>query len=72
MVMMVFAMECYMPIVWGISFLEREPKKFYCLKYFKWVSCQKEEICKNNLTYIPDKEEPEYLDNWVEKFDMLC
>lgn len=61
-----------MPIVWGISFLEREPKRFTCFKYGKWVPCEKEEICKNNLDYLPDKEEPEYLDNWVQKFDMLC
>ena len=55
LVIMVMSMECFMPIVWGISFLEREPKKFFCFKYNKWFPCDKKEICRDNLTYMPDK-----------------
>ena len=69
---MLASQESYLPTIAGIYFLEREPKKFTCLKYNKWVPCNKEEICNDNLPYKPDKSEPEYLDNWVEKFNMLC
>jgi len=46
-----------------------------------WNKCSKEEICQNkeygpnNLRPAkirPVKTDPEYLDNWVEKLDLLC
>lgn len=46
-----------------------------------WRACTKKEICehktfgKKNLRASmikPNTSDPEYLDNWVEKLDMLC
>jgi hypothetical protein len=68
----VAAVKCYMPLVQGIVFLEREPKQLKCFKYHKWMPCNKEEICRDGLQFLIDKTEPEFLDNWVQKFGMLC
>lgn len=40
-----------------------------------WKSCTVKEICAMNLSqkeYRAIKSDPEYLDNWVPKLDMLC
>jgi MFS family permease len=40
-----------------------------------WKTCTKKEICAMNLApkdYRANKADPEYLDNWVPKLDMLC
>lgn len=57
--------------------MEKEPPRFEC--YYdsdqEWHPCVKEEICDNNLPrdhWRPVKEDDEYINNWVEKWDMLC
>lgn len=69
------------PMLFGLSFLEVEPKHFECRSVDadtgeeKWAPCSKDEICGSALPkedYRPVKDDPEYLDNWVDKFDLLC
>jgi hypothetical protein len=72
-------------LVLGIAFLEIEPSQYYCLQdpntpdnptnEEQWVSCSKEDICAKEISkdhYKPDTSDPEYIHNWVEKFDTLC
>ena len=65
--------------MFGLSFLEKEPKHFECKHIIDgqevWQSCSKEYICANALDqndYRPDKNDDEYFDNWVPKFNLLC
>ena len=42
-----------------------------------WRQCSQQFICKNNLNlykdlYRYDQTDPEYIDNWIQKFDLLC
>ena len=65
------------PLLFGLSFLEKEPKHFECKdrETGEWHSCSKEEICSQGLSkdeYRPDTNDDEYFDNWVEKYDLLC
>ena len=69
------------PMLFGLSFLELEPKHFECRSVDvdtgaeTWKHCTKEEICGNALSkedYRPVKDDPEYIDNWVDKLDLLC
>ena len=69
------------PILFGLGFLEKEPKRFEC-QYIDpdtgeavWKECKKVEICEENYPkdqYRPDRSDEEYIYNWVEKYDMLC
>ena len=63
-----------------MALLEKEPPSFYC-EYDDengnqtWRECTKEEICSQNLPkdrYKPNENEDEYIDNWVEQYDLLC
>jgi hypothetical protein len=39
------------------------------------MQCSKEDICGKNLPkdrYRPNKDDPEYIDNWVQRYDLLC
>lgn len=65
----------------GINFLEVEPKHFSCehtnpdTGEITWTPCKKREICENSYThdqYHADTNDSEYIDNWVEKFELLC
>jgi MFS family permease len=43
----------------------------------EWKQCSQQYICKNNLhlykdLYRYDQSDPEYIDNWIQKFDLLC
>lgn len=64
------------PLLFGLSFLEKEPKHFECKdENGEWKSCTKEEICSRGLSkddYRADTNDDEYFDNWVEKYDLLC
>jgi hypothetical protein len=67
------------PILFGLSLLESEPKHFECQHAdgddLTWKDCTKIEICERGLDqsqYRPDVHDPEYIDNWVAKFDLLC
>ena len=69
------------PLLFGLSFLEAEPKHFECQhtdpesSEIAWRDCTKHEICDQGLDssqYRPDIHDPEYIDNWVEKFSLLC
>lgn len=64
-------------LIFGLSFLEKEPPRFECYHddTAEWKECEKSEICALNEPkdhYRPVKEEDEYIDNWIEKFDLLC
>ena len=40
-----------------------------------WNECSKSEVCSKNLAkdhYRFDKSQDEYIDNWVEQYDLLC
>lgn len=42
---------------------------------YSWNQCTDEEICSEHIPkdhYRPVKSDPEYLDNWVNKMDLLC
>jgi len=74
-----FIISCQLisPLVNGLSFLEKEPKHFECKDpdTGEWKSCTKQEICDRGLSkedYKPDKNDDEYFDNWVDKYDLLC
>ena len=59
----------------GLGFMEKEPPHFQCAPSGTWQDCSKDEICDTNLPkdqYRPVKEDDEYFDNWVDKYDMLC
>lgn len=79
------AMNSSDSLVLGIAFLEIEPSQFLC--YYdpntpenpstepEWVSCSKDDICSKELPrdrYRGDPADPEYIHNWVEKYDTLC
>ena len=69
-----------------MAFLEAVPPKFECIQYsspkmvhndhtHSWKTCNKQEICAEKMDpelYRPITTDPEYLDNWVEKLDLLC
>ena len=77
-----------MPLTNGLAFLEKTPNAFECRQVSSqkmsdlvsdhkpsWKSCTAKEICALNLAqkdYRAIKTDPEYLDNWVPKLDMLC
>ena len=66
----------YIPILLGLTFLELEPKRFECKDDAtgEWRECSKTEICEKNLDkeHWRPVEDEDYIDNWVEKYDMLC
>ena len=79
------AMNSCDPLVLGLAFLEVEPQNYECLydpgtpenptDEPQWQTCSKEEICSKQIGkdhYRPDKNDPEYIDNWVEKYDLMC
>ena len=41
-----------------------------------WLECYKKDICESKLTYgneyKPVKSDLQFLDNWVERYKMLC
>ena len=65
-----------MPVIFGLSYLEKEPPRYECKESDgQWHECSKDHICKDNVAkddYRPVETEPEYFDNWVSKFDLLC
>ena len=85
---LIFALVGKYPLVSGLSFLEKMPNQFECLEKTattmnkeeashqqRWIKCNKEEICAEKMAkdkYRPVKSDPEYFDNWVGKFDLLC
>ena len=65
------------PVIYGLGFMEKEPPRFECLNDSDgtWRECSRDEICDRNIPkdhYRPVKDDDEYFDNWVEKYDMLC
>jgi MFS family permease len=77
-----------MPLTNGLAFLEKTPSLYECRQVSanrmsdlvsdhksSWKTCTVKEICAMNLPqkdYRANKSDPEYLDNWVPKLDMLC
>ena len=81
------AMNSYDPFVLGLAFLEVEPTQYLCSGDSggspenngpgpdEWYPCTKEEICSKGYPrekYKPDPNDPEYIDNWVWRYDTLC
>jgi MFS family permease len=66
----------YVPILMGLTFLEKEPTHFECYhdETGEWTECSKTEICENHYDHEHYRavEDDDYIDNWVEKYDMLC
>ena len=70
-------------ILFTMQFLEKMPN-YLCLTdpnsfSDNWVSCGREEICadlelpnRKFTAFKPNKTDDDYLDNWVEKLDMMC
>lgn len=64
-----------MPIIFGASFIQKEPNNFECLdSQDDWQPCTKEHICGAGLTQdqyrvVPDDDT---YDNWVQQMDLLC
>ena len=73
---MVLSFLTYHPVIEGLAFMEKEPPVLYCLSEAnEWEVCTKEHVCSSNLTrdeWKADSTQYEYLDNWVEKFNLLC
>ena len=70
-------LSSYTPILLGLTFLEKEPERFECYhdNTGQWTECSKTEICEQHLDhehYHAIEDDPDYIDNWVEKYDMLC
>lgn len=67
------------PVIFGQSFLLKEPRRFECKTVTEegketWKECSKEQICERGLPkedYRPIVDEYTF-DNWVEKMDLLC
>ena len=38
-----------MPVIYGLSFLEKEPPKYECNEKGEWHECSKEHICKDHV-----------------------
>lgn len=61
----------------GIALLEKEPPRFECLDdgTGEWRECSKAEICGGNIPrdhYRYDEDQEEYIDNWVDQYELLC
>ena len=75
---LLIALTSHMPVVGGLAFLEKDPNELECLRADGgWAACSKDEVCSAGdggtiLGYRAVVEDPEYLNNWVIKFDMLC
>ena len=79
---------CVKPFSDGLSYLEKVPPAFECEQYSSkgmtdiiqnhqksWKACTVKEICAEKMPkhkYRPVKSNPEYLNNWVQKLDLLC
>ena len=66
----------------GQALLEKEPPRLECYQPSdngdaegEWKECAKAEVCGSGIPrdrWRPDTSESEYIDNWVEQFDLLC
>ena len=77
--MVILGVIAFNPVVGGIIFLEKEPDSYFCKNGSgdEFVRCKKEEICRRkkedaNFEFRPDYDDPDFLDNWIIKFDLLC
>lgn len=60
-----------------MAFFTKIPPKFECRKEGSddWHECTKSEICNEGISkdnYRPVESEDEYIDNWIEQYDLLC
>jgi len=68
------------PIIYGLHFLEREPRHFLCKKdAATWVQCTKVEVCydyngeRSSYRAVQDvSKDADFVENWVMRMDMLC
>ena len=74
-------------VLFGMAFLELEPKHFECqetehytdseghdVATETWRDCSKSEICEKGYDHDHYRavHDDEYLDNWVDKLELLC
>ena len=69
-------MNASAPVMLGLAFLEKEPDRYECHnpETDEWNECGVDEICDNNKDkseYRPVHDD-EYIENWVEKYDLTC
>ena len=77
--MVILGIIAFNPVVGGIIFLEKEPDSYFCKNGGSdaFEKCEKHQICRQlkedpSFEYKPDFNDPDYLDNWIIKFDLLC
>lgn len=63
-------------LVIGMPFFKSEPHHLTCKQTNgQWQTCSKEYICEHGLSkldYKANKGDSQYINNWVEQFDLLC
>lgn len=64
-------------LVIGMPFFKSEPHHFTCQSEDgSWQSCSKDTICQNGglskSAYRANKYDSQYINNWVEQFDLIC
>lgn len=61
-----------------MHFLQREPRYYKCKVGSAWQPCTKRQICLGGYsrdTYMAESDvskDPEYIDNWVDRMNLLC
>ena len=80
---MISSLSTY-PLLGGMAFLEKVPAHFECYDNshsnmtsspLGWHPCTQDNICSQKLSsshYRAVTTDEDYLDNWVEKFSLLC
>jgi len=72
--MVVLSFVTYHPLIGGLSFLEKVPDSFICTldQADEWDTCTRTEICEAGLSRSQYKPTGSYIDNWIDRLDMLC
>lgn len=63
-------------LVIGMPFFKSEPHHLTCKQADgSWQTCSKDLICSRSMSkqdYRANKNDSQYINNWVEQFDLLC
>lgn len=67
---------CANPIILGIGFLLNRPSEFKCHFPSGWETCNRSTMCKSfhsdRTSYYANPEAPDFVYNWIIKFDLVC